>query len=193
MSDENHVVPFPKDPDDEKARRVIAEAQRLARLPRDDWQAQLSDCAKSLDIEQGELAKHIEAEHKTRVIAEAKRLAGLAEVDWKYQVGHGSAERLGIEPKELEQYVKAAINDRKKAAQELERGADKQRQAAEDAEEKERKDEERKRVAAERDKRAEQKKRDDERREAARKAKEKQKTFASNNTSGLWRGLVPRP
>ena len=126
MSDENNVVPFPKDPDDEKARRVIAEAQRLARLPRDDWQAQLSDCAKSLDIEQGELAKHIEAEHKTRVIAEANRLAGLAEVDWKYQVGHGSAERLGIEPKELEQYVKAAINDRKKAAQELERGAEKQ-------------------------------------------------------------------
>src|SRR5580692_6501349 len=105
MSDENNVVPFPKDPDDEKTRRVIAEAQRLARLPRDDWKA---------------------------------------------QVGHGSAERLGIEPKELEQYVKAAINDRKKAAQELERGADKQRQAAEDAEEKERKDEERKRVAAER-------------------------------------------
>jgi hypothetical protein len=66
MSDENNVVPFSKDPDDEKARRVIAEAQRLARLPRDDWQAQLSDCAKSLDIEQGELAKHIEAEHKTR-------------------------------------------------------------------------------------------------------------------------------
>ena len=60
MSDENNVVPFSKDPDDEKARRVIAEAQRLARLPRDDWQAQLSDCAKSLDIEQGELAKHIE-------------------------------------------------------------------------------------------------------------------------------------
>ena len=57
MSDENNVVPFPQDPDDEKARRVIAEAQRLARLPRDDWQAQLSDCAKSLDIEQGELAK----------------------------------------------------------------------------------------------------------------------------------------
>ena len=52
MSDENNVVPFSKDPDDEKARRVIAEAQRLARLPRDDWQAQLSDCAKSLDIEQ---------------------------------------------------------------------------------------------------------------------------------------------
>ena len=71
MSDENNVVPFPQDPDDEKARRVIAEA---------------------------------------------KRLAGLAEVDWKYQVGHGSAERLGIEPKELEQYVKAAINDRKRAA-----------------------------------------------------------------------------
>ena len=179
MSDENNVVPFSKDPDDEKVRRVIAEAQRLARLPRDDWQAQLSDCAKSLDIEQGELAKQIESEHKTRVIAEARRLAGLAEVDWKYQVGHGSAERLGIEPKELEQYVKAAINDRKKAAQELERGADKQRQAAEDAEEKERKDEERKRVAAERAKRAEQKKRDDERREAARKAKEKQKTFAN--------------
>src|SRR5580693_1134786 len=133
MSDENNVMPFPKDPDDEKARRVIAEAQRLARLPRDDWQAQLSDCAESLDIEQ----------------------------------------------KELEQYVKAAINDRKKAAQELERGADKQRQAAEDAEEKERKDEERKRVAAERAKRAEQKKRDDELREAARKAKEKQKTFAN--------------
>ena len=65
------------------------------------------------------------------MIAEAKRLAGLAEVDWKYQVGHGSAERLGIAPRELEQYVKAAINDRKKAAQELERGADKQRQAAE--------------------------------------------------------------
>jgi hypothetical protein len=165
MSDENDVVPFPKDPDDEKARRVIAEAQRLARLPRDDWQAELSDCAKSLAIGHGELAKHIEAEHKTRVIAEAKRLAGLAEVDWRYQVGHGSAERLGIEPKELEQYVKAAINDRKKAAQELERRADKQRRAAEDAEEKERKDEERKRVAAER---AEQKKRDDERREAAR-------------------------
>jgi hypothetical protein len=113
------------------------------------------------------------------VIAEARRLAGLAEVDWKYQVGHGSAERLGIEPKELEQYVKAAINDRKKAAQELERGADKQRQAAEDAEEEKRKDEERKRIAAERAKRAEQKKRDDERREAARKAKEKQKTFAN--------------
>ena len=130
MSDENNVVPFSKDPDDEKARRVIAEAQRLARLPRDDWQAQLSDCAKSLDIEQGELANHIEPEHKMRVIAEARRLAGLAEVDWKYQVGHGSAERLGIAPKELEQYVKAAINDRKKAAQELERGADKRRQAA---------------------------------------------------------------
>jgi len=57
MSDENNVVPFPQDPDDEKARRVIAEAQRLARLPRDDWQAQLSDCAKSLDIEQGELVQ----------------------------------------------------------------------------------------------------------------------------------------
>jgi hypothetical protein len=124
-------------------------------------------------------AKHIESEHKTRVIAEARRLAGLAEVDWKYQVDHGSAERLGIEPKELEQYVKAAINDRKKAAQELERGADKQRQAAEDAEEKERKDEERRRVAAERAKRAEQKKRDDERRGAARKANEKRKTFAN--------------
>ena len=179
MSDENNVVPFPQDPDDEKAPSVIAEAQRLARLARDDWQAQLSDCAKSLDIEQGEPAKHIEAEHKTRVIAEARRLAGLAEIDWKYQVGHGSAERLGIEPRELEQYIKAAINDRKKTAQELERGADKQRQAAEDAEEKERKDEERNRVAAERAKRAEQKKRDDELREAASKAKEKRKTFAN--------------
>jgi hypothetical protein len=91
MSDENNVVPFPEDPDDKEARRVIAEAQRLARLPRDDWQVQLGDCAKSLDIEQDELAKHIESEHKTRVIAEARRLAGLAEVDWKYQVGHGSA------------------------------------------------------------------------------------------------------
>ena len=75
MSDENNVVLFSKDPDDEKARRVIAEAQRLARLPSEDWQAQLSDCAKSLDIEQGELAKHIEAEHKMRVIAEAPRRA----------------------------------------------------------------------------------------------------------------------
>ena len=52
MSDENNVVPFPQDPDDEKAPSVIAEAQRLARLPRDYWQAQLNDCAKSLDIEQ---------------------------------------------------------------------------------------------------------------------------------------------
>jgi hypothetical protein len=111
MSDENNVVPFSKDPDDEKARPVIAEAQRLARLPRDDWQAQLSDCAKSLDIEQGELAKHIESEHKTRVIAEAKRLAGLAEVDWKYQVGHGGAERHKHIPTGGKQQGKAAIND----------------------------------------------------------------------------------
>jgi hypothetical protein len=178
MSDENNILPFPKDSDDENARRVSTEVQRLARLPRDDWQAQLSDCAKSLDIEQSELAKHIEAEHKTRVIAEANRLAGLAEADWKYQVSLGSAERLSIEPEELEQYVKAALNDRKKAAQEVERGADKQRRAAEVADEKERKDEERQRVAAERAERAEQKKQDDERREAATKAKEKQKTFA---------------
>jgi putative SOS response-associated peptidase YedK len=35
MSDENNVVPFSKDSDDEKARRVIAEAQRLVhdRMP----------------------------------------------------------------------------------------------------------------------------------------------------------------
>ena len=59
------------------------------------------------------------------------------------------------------------------------RSADKQRQAAEVAEEKERQDEERKRVAAERAKRAEQKKRDDQLREAARRANEKQKTFAN--------------
>ena len=42
-SDENNVGSFSKDPDDEKARWVIAEAQRLARPPRDDRQAQLSD------------------------------------------------------------------------------------------------------------------------------------------------------
>ena len=31
MSDENNVVLFSQDPDDEKAPRVIAEAQRLAK------------------------------------------------------------------------------------------------------------------------------------------------------------------
>ena len=113
------------------------------------------------------------------MIAEARRLAGLAEVDWKYQVGHGSAERLGIEPKELQQYVKAGNQRPQESGTGVGACADKQRQAAEDAEEKERKDEERKRVAAESAKRAEQKKRDDERKEAARKAKEKQKTFAN--------------
>jgi hypothetical protein len=134
--------------------------QRLARLPRDDWKAQLSDCAKSLDIEQGELVKRVEAEHKALVLAEARRLAGLSEVDWKYQVGHGSAERLGIEPRGLEQLVKAEIKTREKAA----------KKAADDDDRKEKK-----RVAAER---AEQKKRDDEQKQIDKAAKDKEKTKA---------------
>src|SRR5262245_16570227 len=114
-------------------------------------------------------------QQKVRVLAEAKRLAGLAEVDWKFQIGHGSAERLGIEPKQLEQLVKAEINDQKKAKRQDEKD-DRERERAAKAAEKE------EREKAEQDARAEQKRvkeEDDERkriaREEAKELKRKQK------------------